>query len=94
MHSEEERFRETQEDDFMWCLNCERAYSDEPPRVIFEEDDFFELCPFEDCDGSILLHSKDWEWVRSCRPEYPERPESGSVYPLYPDKRQGSQNSD
>lgn len=72
--------------DFIWCLHCERTYSDEKPRYLSLGDgDILEMCPYEDCDGDTVLDAKAWEWVRECRPEYPEIPEKGKVYPLYPE---------
>ncbi|MBI4339489.1 MAG: hypothetical protein HY680_06000 [Chloroflexi bacterium] len=41
-------------------------------------------CPYDDCDGDL----KDfwwWERFREDHPDLPAEPESGKVYPLYPE---------
>lgn len=65
--------------DYAWCLHCARTYKRGEFRLV----DDCRLCPYEDCDTSILLDSWNWDAVRSNHPEYPEIPERGKVYPLY-----------
>lgn len=68
--------------DWVWCLHCERCYQVGEFRL---EEDFYQMCPYEGCDGSTVLDGWPWEHVRvGCdHLEYPEEPERGVVYPLY-----------
>lgn len=77
---------------YLWCLHCERTYDYgkyrlekwEPfvvDHVRYEEE--FQMCPYEDCNGTVVLDGWDWNYIRESHPEYPEIPEHGKVYPLY-----------
>lgn len=73
----------------MWCLHCERTYPHgefreiKDPHPIPGEDDTLQMCPYEDCDGDVVIDSKEWDWVLEKHPDYPETPKHGEVYPLY-----------
>ena len=75
---------------YLWCLHCERAYPKEKYRTVvqkgYREPDFeMQMCPYEDCDGDAVIDAWDWLKIRVDREdEYPEIPEEGKVYPLYP----------
>ena len=82
-------FGETPKGSFMWCMHCERVYLFGSYRTLVTKElgEFgaLQMCPFEDCDGDAVIDAKDWDWVRDCNPQYPETPEVGKVYPLYPE---------
>ena len=63
-----------------WCLHCERAYF----AGEFKFDEYLDLmCPYPECDGSIMLDRWDWVEIRAANPGYPKIPEKGVRYPLY-----------
>ncbi len=76
--------------DYVWCLHCERCYKIGEHRVVeaprlaqvmgITE---FELCYYEDCDGSADIDAWSWERIRESHPKYPEIPVEGEVYPQY-----------
>lgn len=78
-------FGELPKGTIMYCLHCERTYPHGEYRTASVEmgEDFLQMCPYEDCDGDTVMDSKEWDWVRSNRPEYPENPKRGEVYPLH-----------
>src|SRR5690349_6127090 len=65
---------------FLWCLHCERTYEEGKWRTVKG----MQMCPYADCNGDAVIDAWDWRKVREANPTYPERPESGKVYPLYP----------
>ena len=67
---------------YMFCINCERAYKHGEHRIMTDLKEYLELCPYKDCDGDTVLDSKEWEAIREWRPDYPETPQIGVVYPL------------
>jgi len=74
----------------MWCLHCERVYPYGWHRVKIEhkrpmaEPMEFHYCPYEGCDGDVVIDAKPWEWARQGK-GYPEDPDLGKRYPLYGD---------
>lgn len=62
--------------EFAWCCHCERA-----SRVADWKAKRWN-CPLDDCDGN-LVDMWSWESLRSQKPELPETPEIGALYPLY-----------
>lgn len=63
------------EEDYVWCLHCERAAEREKWIKNNEE------CPYTDCDGSPL---DAWPWSTPQKENnYPKRPKPDKVYPLY-----------
>jgi hypothetical protein len=77
-----EMFGKTQSG-FLWCLHCERAYEEGKWRDVKG----MQMCPYADCNGDAVIDAWDWQKVREANPEYPQRPEAGTVYPLYPIKK-------
>lgn len=73
------------ESGFLWCLHCERAYKEEDYRIVKDYGQEFQLCPYEDCNGTTVLDGWAWEKFREYHPDTPKKPEAGKVYPLYPD---------
>ena len=76
------------ENDFTWCLHCERAFLTETARQITVKGEELQLCHYPDCDGTLIDF---WSWsdVRKDKnglERYPAIPEIGKVYPLYPDQ--------
>jgi len=71
------------EEEFSWCLHCERAYRTGEYRLVGE----LQMCPYDGCDGDTFFDA--WEWTRIREPyfggeaEYPEIPELGKRYPMY-----------
>lgn len=65
---------------WVWCLHCGEAHS----LVEWEEKEW--RCPTKRCDG-WEWDAIPWEAVRKVRPEYPEVPAPGVIYPL--ERRQG-----
>ena len=59
---------------YNWCLHCERTY---------QKSSKLKKCPYEDCDGSVLMDGWNWDELRTMHPNYPEIPEQNKVYPLY-----------
>lgn len=96
MSHRDEVFEEEPESDFLWCLHCERAYQRGEHRkveikkkfrdLVPSDMQFLEMCPYEDCDGDTVVDAWDWERVREDN-GYPEIPQKGVVYPLYPDRK-------
>jgi len=74
-----ESFEGIEEGDWLWCHHCERVYKAGEYREI----DGLQLCPYEDCDGSTVLHTWTWERMREAHPDYPEVPTREKQYPLY-----------
>jgi hypothetical protein len=62
---------------WMWCLHCERM----SPTEDWEANDLG--CPRDGCDGGFL-DAWTWRRLREIHPDYPETPEEGRRYPLYP----------
>jgi len=78
--------------DYVWCLHCERAYkvgehrkvsTSKVIRTILPDMEFAEMCHYEDCDGDAEMDAWNWGKVSTIN-GYPEIPEHGKVYPLYP----------
>jgi hypothetical protein len=68
---------------FMYCMTCERVYRHGQQKQIMDEElEVMEMCPYENCDGDTVIGGKEWTWVLSCRPDYPEVPVVGKEYPL------------
>ncbi len=78
-----EAFGET-ESGYLWCLHCERAYKENEYRVVWEHGDEFQMCHYEDCDGSTVMDGWAWETFRENNTDLPIEPELDKVYPLYP----------
>lgn len=73
----ENPFLACQHGEYTWCLHCEHAFhSSEWVKNNWE-------CPNKECNGSPL-DAQDWDCIICYRPEYPEKPEMGKCYPLYP----------
>ncbi len=64
--------------EFVWCVNCERAYR----RGEFRWEGKYLMCPYADCLASVTCEGIDWDAFRRRHPQYPEIPELGRVYPL------------
>ena len=64
----------------LWCLHCERTYESGKWR----EEDGLQMCPYADCSGDAVIDAWEWDSVREANPQYPQKPEVGKVYPLYP----------
>lgn len=67
---------------YLWCLHCERVFSVD--EWLAHEN----LCP--SCDTSAFLNA--WNWEDACKDfrfknDYPDTPESGKFYPMYPDRK-------
>lgn len=75
----EKAFGEKSKCETLWCLHCERTYDYGKWRVVRG----LQMCPFLDCNGDAVLDAWDWKKVRDANPGYPEKPETGKVYPLY-----------
>lgn len=85
-------FDEYPTSDYVWCLHCERTYKAgehrrvKTPKAIRKfvpEMEFMEMCQYEDCDGNAVIDAWNWGKVSALN-SYPEIPEHGKVYPLYP----------
>lgn len=68
--------------EWVWCLHCERVSR----RTAWEASDL--NCPREGCDGGAL-DAWRWETIREANPQYPQTPEDGGYYPMYPDRSPG-----
>ncbi len=79
VYHRDKAFSEEKRSDFMWCLHCERTYN----RGAFRDENGFQMCPYQGCDGSTVVDGWDWEDVRDHHPDYPHVPQDGVVYPLY-----------
>ena len=66
------------EPDIYWCAHCDRTYRNGQFRRVGQRD----LCPYDDCDGSVFADGMDWESIRQHHPEYPAVPEPNTDYPL------------
>lgn len=77
----DQAFGETSSE-YLWCLHCERTYENGKWR----NENGMQMCPYPDCGGDAVIDAWEWEKVREANPDYPERPEAGKVYPLYPPK--------
>jgi hypothetical protein len=66
---------------FLWCLHCERTYERGKWRNVGN----LQMCPYIDCGGDAVIDAWDWATMRRNHPSYPEQPEPGKAYPLYPD---------
>ncbi len=64
---------------WFWCLHCERCYKAGEHRYMKG----IRWCPYEDCDGDVVLDAWPWDFVRESHPEYPEEPVREHEYPLY-----------
>ena len=42
------------------------------------------MCPYPGCNGNTFADGWDWDQFRSTLPQYPEIPEFGIRYPMYP----------
>lgn len=72
-------FDEEKRSDYLWCLHCQRTYK----RGEFRWVGKFQMCPYEDCDGSTVLDGVDWEEYRDHHSDYPRIPKRGERYPMY-----------
>ena len=77
---------------YVWCLHCGRTYLRGEFRKVKGEkfvvnhvkyDTSYEACPYEDCDGSALIDTFNWNYMRERMPELPEKPTKGVVYELW-----------
>jgi hypothetical protein len=60
--------------EWVWCLHCERAYKVGEFRQVKD----FQLCPYENCDGSPL---DVWRWLEIAQlNNYHEEPCKDRVY--------------
>ena len=71
-------FDEVKRSDYLWCLQCGRTYRRGEYRYV----DGFQMCPYENCDGSTVCDGIDWEDIRDDHPDYPENPERNTMYNL------------
>ena len=78
--SDREKILGTPDGTWLWCLHCERAYKSGEYREI----DGLQMCPYDECNGDTIGDGWPWKRVRGASREYPEEPERGKVYPLYP----------
>ncbi|MFD2256886.1 hypothetical protein ACFSSA_09375 [Luteolibacter algae] len=85
-HDSENESDEDEEDEntseYQWCMHCERAYRRGEHRMVGD----IPMCPYPDCDGDIFMDGWDWDQFREPLPQYPEVPEHGVKYPMYPSK--------
>ena len=85
MSERDEIFGPPPDNAYMYCIHCERTYKPGLYRVIANDGDYLEMCPYEDCDGDAVFDATDWGSVREWHKDdknYPEIPEHGKVYPL------------
>ena len=59
-----------------WCLHCSRTYRNGQFRQVGQR----RLCPYRDCDGSVLADGMDWESIREHHLDYPVVPEPDIRY--------------
>ncbi len=76
----EKAFDEKPRSRYLWCLHCERTYE----RDQWRNDGQYQMCFYANCDGDAVIDAWDWADVRDKNPHFPETPEPGKVYPLYP----------
>lgn len=85
-HDIEDESDEDEEDEntseYQWCLHCERAYRKGEHRMVGD----IPMCPYQDCNGDVFMDGWDWDKFREPLPQYPEIPEFGVKYPMYPSK--------
>lgn len=81
-HDRDEMLGHLPEGTTMFCLHCERTYPHGEYRSIFLDGDILQMCPYENCDGDVVMDSKEWSSIREHHPDYPETPQRGTVYPL------------
>lgn len=63
----------------VWCMHCERAYqSHQHVRRNGRRE-----CPYG-CGASVEASQWDWSELRRNHADYPEKPEPGVVYALFP----------
>ena len=76
-----------------WCMHCGRCYKKGEYRVVKMRKNSFEykfaisegldpdyhLCPYEDCDGDVVIDCNSWFENLPDRPKIPER---NKVYPM------------
>ncbi len=65
---------------WVWCMHCGEAHR----RLAWEENDLD--CPTPGCDG-MAFDAVPWAEVRKQNPDYPQVPEEGVCYPMYPPRR-------
>lgn len=68
--------------DWVWCLHCQRVYKAEEFKLDRSGD---QTCPYPDCDGTFL-DGTEWDFCKRIN-NYPEVPQRGVVYALYPKKK-------
>ena len=68
--------------EFQWCLHCQRASKKGNYKLVPYDSDYYLLCPFDDCDGDIMMDIVDWDSYREGREDLPELPEEGKLYSL------------
>ncbi len=69
-------YSEMPEPDIYWCVHCHRTYRNGQFRLVGER----ELCPYEDCDGSVFADGMDWAHIRQGHSDYPPVPEPNVRY--------------
>lgn len=69
---------------YLYCIHCERAYLNGKFREVKDEEfgDILQMCPYDGCDGDVVIDAWEWEQVIENHPEYPKVPEKGKIYPL------------
>lgn len=65
------------ENNYLWCLHCERTYKIGEHRTI----DDLDMCPYEGCDGDVVWDGMSWTDMCEHYPEYPVVPLKGMKYP-------------
>ena len=76
----EKAFVEDEKPNYLWCLHCERAY----PYGEYRQVDDLQMCPYEGCGGDTVIDAWPWPKLRDAH-GYPDVPEKGERYPLYPE---------
>lgn len=67
-----------EDDEFLWCLHCERVYQKKEIRKLGS----FQYCAYKDCDGSAVLDG--WDYLKfKDNNRFPKVPVKGVRYPLY-----------
>lgn len=77
---EEDEEDDEEKSDFIWCMHCERAYKRGEHRMVGD----IPKCPYPGCGGDVFSDGWDWDMFREPLPQYPEIPEFGVKYPMYP----------
>ncbi len=75
----------------VWCMECERCYLYGEHRTIEgqllpDDETPAQFCPYDGCWGSVSMDAYPWSWLRERRPEYPDKPRRGQIYPLEEDE--------